>query len=190
MIFPTFYVQPNEPEPERHVCREIIPRVLSWGSMASIVYWFISLYSFHPSSNLIGYHALGFSIFSILCNQELVMTLVRKNSMMNTYWYVFMYVIGLIVASGGMASIFYKNNLNLTSSHSWLGLGTLGMGVSQGIVKYMYPQKKSLHLFLSTNTYVLGLTTCSLGMTSSLWSNVSIALFALSGITSAWCFFM
>lgn len=182
----------------------LVPRVSSYLFILLLVYWIITEQNgfefsipsiITPSTNIIangylGYHALGLSLWAVVCNQETIMQfaipLCCSSSSYETRKcvHVLSQITGFLCGVGGMISILWYKNSSVSmpisgnefvvmgnnyyipySPHAWLGFLFLGSWVIQCIGR-CFPTYITLqrHRFIGRFNYVIGLGCCCLGL--------------------------
>jgi hypothetical protein len=141
----------------------------------------------------LGYHALGLSIWAVICNQETIMAYAIPLCFCKSVTYsvrkwvhIFSQVIGLLCGIGGMtAIILYKkssvaeavsgtkfiipvidNSVYIPySPHAWMGILFFGTWIIQCVGRF-FPNQfiLSYHRFLGRLLYSSGLLCCCLGI--------------------------
>jgi hypothetical protein len=224
-----------EPKPDKVWWHWFLPRIVSSGFIAILVYWIITeqngfstVMPALSNGGYLGYHALGMGLWTTIMHQETMLSYIHplvcsKNERVHRFIHVLFHVIGILCGMGGLAAIlWYKQATNRYtlmgysfyipySTHSWLGIGFLAGWAMQCLSK-LCPSliTASRYAFLERTVYVLGLTTCSLGIqqmqtqqlhnvpylinstitepvVSTWWfskSSLGILLLAVSGITT------
>jgi hypothetical protein len=180
----------------------IIPRLCSLLFIGLLVYWILTEQNgfsetmpsmINPSINssangYIGYHAIGLSIWAVVCNQETIMAFGIPLCCSSSYkirkiTHILFQVIGFLCGLGGMIAMLWYKSSNVSTSiygtsftlmndnyyipyspHAWSGIAFLIGWLSQCIgrcIPYITPAR---HRFLGRLTYVTGLLCCCLGL--------------------------
>ena len=181
----------------------LIPRLSSVLFIALLVYWIFTeqngFSDFMPSmiapvgnvqaNGYLGYHALGLSLWAVVCNQESIMAYAiplcgNTSYRIRKYTHVIAQMVGLICGIGGMVSILYYKNSSVSipvsgnsfvimndvyyipySPHAWLGILFMSSWMIQCIGRffpaYLTPDR---HRFLGRFIYTTGLACCGLGL--------------------------
>lgn len=181
-MLPAFHlatVQHDELPPTRSKCYWLLPRIFTWGTLALLVLLLLQSIGgftlYQPS--LFGYHILGMSTFVLIGNQESILLYTdpllccsRYNSTSSTtLCSLLLYLFSFICLIGGAISMFYyKNQLvpyHFYSTHSWLGIACVLSWLIQVIINsFCITYWKNLYSYITKTTYILGLTSCALGL--------------------------
>jgi hypothetical protein len=137
----------------------------------------------------LGYHALGLSLWAVICNQETIMAyaipLCCRHSYFSRKWtHIVAQVIGVLSGIGGMLSIYWYKNSSVSfpvngkevsfmndtyyipySPHACLGIVFMGAWVVQCVGRF-FPSYMTLPRprFLGRLMYSTGLVCCALGI--------------------------
>ncbi|KAJ3073929.1 hypothetical protein HDU98_000316 [Podochytrium sp. JEL0797] len=162
-------------------------------------------------ANLFGLHALGMSLFVLICTQESILvftdvpffgTLIA-NRTTKTLIHIVLHFAGILLATGALVAIVYYKNLSgdplvfpyyhVYSPHSWVGIVILSLWIIQLATKLAGAPKK-YHVFLGKAIYLAGLAACAMGLqdmqssdlaSSSTPDQVANATMSMSGMEMA-----
>ncbi len=167
----------------------VVPRLSSSGFIAMLLYWimteqngFSNTLPSLSSGGYLGYHALGMSLWTTMMHQETMLAYINpiictKDERIHRLIHVVFHIIGMLCGIGGLVAILWYKQASTQftimgysfyipySTHSWMGIGFLGSWAMQCLGK-LCPSimTDSRYAFLERTVYVLGLTTCSLGI--------------------------
>ncbi|KAJ3073925.1 hypothetical protein HDU98_000312 [Podochytrium sp. JEL0797] len=162
-------------------------------------------------ANLFGLHALGMSLFVLICTQEGILvftdvplfgTLIASRTT-KTLIHIVLHFTGILLATGALVAIVYYKNLSgdplvfpfyhVYSPHSWVGIVILSLWIIQLATKLAGAPKK-YHVFLGKAIYLAGLAACAMGLqdmqssdlaSSSTPDQVANATMSMSGMEMA-----
>ncbi|KAJ3131440.1 hypothetical protein HK100_006372 [Physocladia obscura] len=130
--------------------------------------------------DLFGLHALGMTIFVLVCTQEALLTLspvpvfgAFAARRVRILVHIALHSIGIVFAMLGLVAIVYYKNLSgyplvfpyfhVYSPHSWVGIVVLSLWIIQAVSKLAGAPRK-YHAFLGNAIYITGLAACALGL--------------------------